>query len=382
MPSYNTAVFSSRQGAGDSFYSKNDVLYTLVPGTTYTYTSTENQTTIGNGTLGEFNNGSLTSFICGDTVTNIGLDAFNGATNLTSCQINNVLSIGIRAFRNTGLVTLSAPNLINLEQNAFSNSYRLNNFNVSKSVAVIRPYAFSATSMKITFDSYTLPFNFNENIFSRSPDTPAQNSVTNVYVPFNSATNFYNQNLILSNLISSIGQIHFVYPPCFKQGSKILTDKGYKLVEELRKGDLIKTLKNDYLPIVLIGKSPIHNSGDNERIKNRLYNLSIEKYPELTEDLVLTGCHSLLVDILTKEQEDATLANYGEFKITEGKVRLETYLDPKADPYPEEGTFIIYHLALENENYFSNYGIWANGLLVESCSKRYLTELSGMELIE
>jgi len=37
---------------------------------------------------------------------------------------------------------------------------------------------------------------------------------------------------------------------------------------------------------------------------------------------------------------------------------------------------------LENENYFHNYGIWANGLLVETCSKRYLTELSNMELIE
>ena len=171
-------------------------------------------------------------------------------------------------------------------------------------------------------------------------------------------------------------------PPCFLSGSKILTDTGYKVVEDLRKGDLVKTLKNDYLPIVLIGKSLIYNSGDNDRIKNRLYNLSINKYDELTEDLVLTGCHSILTDILTKEQEDATLANYGAYPITDGKVRLETYLDDKADPYLENGTFTVYHLALENENYFTNYGIWANGLLVESCSKRYLTELSGMELIE
>jgi len=28
-----------------------------------------------------------------------------------------------------------------------------------------------------------------------------------------------------------------------------------------------------------------------------------------------------------------------------------------------------------------NYGIYANGLLVESCSKRYLIELSKMEII-
>jgi hypothetical protein len=58
------------------------------------------------------------------------------------------------------------------------------------------------------------------------------------------------------------------------------------------------------------------------------------------------------------------------------------YLDEKAKPFEEEGTFTIYHLALENEHYTGNYGIYANGLLVESCSKRYLKELSHMELLE
>ena len=173
-----------------------------------------------------------------------------------------------------------------------------------------------------------------------------------------------------------------VPPPCFKEGSKILTDKGYKLIENLRKGDLVKTLKNDYLPIVLIGKSPIYNSCDLERIKNRLYTLSKDKYSDLTEDLVLTGCHSILVDWLTEPQLLEMGGNDKRLYMTDDKLRLFTYLDLKAEPYPEQGTFDIYHLALENENYIGNYGIWANGLLVESCSKRYLLELSGMELIE
>ena len=195
-----------------------------------------------------------------------------------------------------------------------------------------------------------------------------------VVVRVTAADGFTTQNYIVTVVVLN-------NPPCFLIGSKILTNKGYIPVEDLRKGDLVKTLKNDYLPIVLIGKSQIYNSGDDSRIKNRLYNLSKEKYPDLTEDLVLTGCHSILTDILSKKQEDATLANYGAYPITDGKVRLETYLDDKAEPYPEKGSFTIYHLALENENYFSNYGIWANDLLVESCSKRYLIELSGMEFI-
>jgi hypothetical protein len=39
-------------------------------------------------------------------------------------------------------------------------------------------------------------------------------------------------------------------------------------------------------------------------------------------------------------------------------------------------------LALENDDYYMNYGIYANGLLVETCSKRFMKELSSMTLLE
>jgi hypothetical protein len=46
---------------------------------------------------------------------------------------------------------------------------------------------------------------------------------------------------------------------------------------------------------------------------------------------------SILMDKLTNEQENAILDKYGEFNITDGKVRLETYLDYRSQPYKKEG---------------------------------------------
>jgi hypothetical protein len=67
---------------------------------------------------------------------------------------------------------------------------------------------------------------------------------------------------------------------------------------------------------------------------------------------------------------------------TGDKYRLMACIDERSNVYPKQGYHTIYHLALENDNYYFNYGIYANGLLVESCSKRYLKELSNMTLID
>ena len=67
--------------------------------------------------------------------------------------------------------------------------------------------------------------------------------------------------------------------------------------------------------------------------------------------------------------------------MTDKKYRLPACADDRASIYEVEGDVTIYHIALENADYYMNYGIYANGLLVETCSKRYLKELSRMELI-
>jgi len=170
---------------------------------------------------------------------------------------------------------------------------------------------------------------------------------------------------------------------CFLEGSKILTDKGYVLIQDLRKGDLIQTWKHGYKPIDMIGKKEFYNPACNERIKDQLYKYSSNQYPEMFEDLIITGSHSILVDnFKDPEQREQTRDVLGDIYGTDYKYRLPACVDEKSTIYEKKGNFMIYHIALENEHYYANYGVYANGLLVETCSKRYLKELADMALIE
>jgi hypothetical protein len=219
---------------------------------------------------------------------------------------------------------------------------------------------------------------------------------------FSSLTCYNNGNYMVvtvgngGNAYTQTYSITNLYPPgpipgtqsvtCFKEDSKILCFKDgieiYMKVQDLRKGDLIKTYKNGYVPLNMIGTRKLYNPSDNLRGKNRLYICKSNKYPELTENLIITGCHSILIDYFTHEQLAKSLeVNDGKVYITDGKYRLPACVDDRCEPYTEEGIFNIWHIALDNNDYYMNYGIYANGLLVESCSKRYLKEYSAMSLI-
>jgi hypothetical protein len=204
----------------------------------------------------------------------------------------------------------------------------------------------------------------------------------NYYVTCMSASGVFprNYNYLIGTYALRITGLPVV---CFKEGSKILTNKGYVAVENLRRGDLIKTSMDGYIPLFMIGKRQITHSAVEERIKDQLYKCSSEKYPELFEDLIITGCHSILIDTYSSEEErEKTIEVNGDTYVTDEKYRLPACADERATVYENVGEHTIYHFALENPDYFMNYGIYANGLLVETCSQRYLKELSMMELIE
>lgn len=183
--------------------------------------------------------------------------------------------------------------------------------------------------------------------------------------------------------------IHQLYPsvPCFLEGTTILCQvDGIETavkIEDLRVGNIVKTGSSGYKKVELIGKNEIQNPDNNDRITDRLYKCSPSNYPELTTDLYITGCHSLLVDYLTPEQRKSIIEKVGEIFITENKYRLMACVDERAEPWNSGGHYTVWHLALENDEISHNYGIYVNGgLLAETCSLKHLRHKSNMILYE
>jgi len=180
---------------------------------------------------------------------------------------------------------------------------------------------------------------------------------------------------------------YYLYPaaPCFLEGTEVLCQvdgvEKYVPVESLEKGTLVKTSLNGYKAVQVIGHGTLQNPGDDMRLENRLYKCSPSKYPELTADLYITGCHSILEFPLTDKQKEDTLKRVGKMYITDKKYRLMACDDERAEPWNSEGIYNIYHFALENDDDGLNYGVYVNGgLLVETCAIRTLLKRTNMLL--
>jgi hypothetical protein len=184
---------------------------------------------------------------------------------------------------------------------------------------------------------------------------------------------------------------YYLYPagqlPCFLEGTTILCKvddvESYLPIETIKPGTLVKTSLNGYKKVELIGKRNINNPGNNERIEKRLYKCSPNKYSELKEDLYITGCHSILVNNITDLQREQTIKQSGKVFVTDKKYRLMACIDERSEPWCSEGTYTIWHVALENDNIKMNYGVYANGgLLVETCSINFMKNKSNMVIVK
>lgn len=187
--------------------------------------------------------------------------------------------------------------------------------------------------------------------------------------------------------LSSLGAFsYFLYPsaPCFLEGTTVLCYRdgveAYIPIETIKCGTSILT-PDGYKKVELIGKGTIVNRGDDERVQDRLYRCPMANYTQLSKDLYLTGCHSILVPTLTDKQRRKTEEVLSQVFITGNKYRLMAYIDERAEPWASAGTYTIWHLALESKDLTKNYGIYVNGgLLVETCCIQRMKSKSNLTL--
>ena len=282
--------------------------------------------------------------------------------------------------------------------------------NITTSPASSLPsgYAYSITSVNNSPKPSSITINAANGVITVQPNSLDPNTY-NIKVlaqksGLNSGYYFSNFTYIDTNII-----------PCFLEGTKILCFKNgeekYIKIEELEKGDLIKTYKQTdtgYLPLAVVGYTSIHNKEINDILIENLYKCTKEKYPELTEDLYLTGGHGILMsdDDFNKQTLTASQVIQSAFKDLTicGKSNIlhlylremiknrqqcrkisdlwcvESYKDMRAERYSCDGNYNIWNIALDSNNDDESYGIYANGLLVETASKNFLKSDSGMIL--
>jgi len=161
-------------------------------------------------------------------------------------------------------------------------------------------------------------------------------------------------------------------PGCFVEGTKLLAhvhDKDlYVNIEDLREGDLVNTYLHGKKTIKFIGKGQLKND------KNQ-WNNCIRRLPksgDMTDDLLVTGAHSILVDELSEKESEGMVTIYGtaDRKIDD-KTLVLSWVSDKFEAIDDEEDYTYYHLVLENDDTDKRYGIWANGVLTETQSEKH-----------
>lgn len=133
---------------------------------------------------------------------------------------------------------------------------------------------------------------------------------------------------------------------CFLKGTRVLTSRGEARIEDLRIGDLVKTMRGEDLPIKWIGRNTFRRSGASwpkTVVPIRVSRFAIDDHTPHT-DLYLSPGHALFIDGFLMEVRD--LVN-------------GTSIAPAAPPDME--TIEYFNIVLNTQEV-----IWAEGAPVET----------------
>jgi hypothetical protein len=317
------------------------------------------------------------------SVTSIGTNAFRNCLNLTSIIIpGSVTSIGSQAFSQ-----ISSQAIVYIQSGQFGISSPASNVSFfGATVQTIPPQPAPVITSITTTTSGTAVIHFSQGLntgslaiinyqysitggISWNTINTSSSPLTVTGLIDNAQYSFKIRNY--NGLYSEASTAVNATPSCYNEGTKILClnknlEEEYIPIENLRKGDLVKTLKHGYRKIDLIGKNQMINNP--EKCTASMYKMVKTDDNGLIEDLIVTGAHGILVDEIGnfKEENDKM---YGERVMIDDKYLLMVSISNKFIKLEDTNFYTYYHFVLENDRDDTRFGVWSNGVLSESTPK-------------
>mgnify|MGYP000561910135 CR=1 FL=1 len=142
----------------------------------------------------------------------------------------------------------------------------------------------------------------------------------------------------------------------------------YVKIQDLMPGNMIKTYIHGYKPLKYLLSANVL-SGNNEL--DSMYIIKKSLINNLTEDLIVSGGHYLMVDKINPSIIVKNPKRYANIKKIDDKECLLASDSPESSRLIENKFYTIYHLILDGEN--ERYCIYVNGgFLSESTSEKTL----------
>ena len=289
------------------------------------------------------------------------LDNINVSVSATSTNISKSVNIPNNVTYNSTTYTISKIN-----NNAFQGCSSLTSLTIPSTVTNIGNNAFdSCTSLlSITFSGQfpatlgmSLINNTSQevNINYHSSSQPTGFTTDSIKTYF--GTNVYFFNLDANNVA------------CFHGSTEILclTDdlkEEYVPIKNLSTDHKVKTYKEGYKKVKYIHSGMVVNNPS--IYSSCMYKM--KKTKNMTNDLIVTGGHSILVDKLSEEDKIKQKKYWGEKEyLINDKYLLLSAASNKFKKIEDNKLYMYYHLTLENDSDVKRrFGIWANGILTET----------------
>lgn len=155
---------------------------------------------------------------------------------------------------------------------------------------------------------------------------------------------------------------------CFLEGTEILclidNEEKYIKIEDINNDTMIKTYKHGY-------KKLLYKS--HQKVRNNIVCMKKDSLDTNIpfNDLKVTTGHSMLVNNLT-DDEITEIEKWNPVKKIDDKFLILSRVSKYFEEYNTKELNNVYHLILEADDLDTQYGIYANGVLMESMSKKFL----------